>query len=339
MKRLILAAALALLVLPLALAGPALANHCGDTKSVVGGNYTLNEGDTLDANLVVLGGNAVIAAGAKVNCTVVVLGGNVDIAGTVEEDVVIFGGNARLGSTAVVEGELVAFGGATTREEGAQVRGGESQGFEFNRDLPLPRVPDRFWFFRPVLSFYGSVFDVVFSSVALGLLALLVVLFWPDQTARVSAAITSAPAAAGGLGLLTAIAVPVLIVLMALTLCLIPLSFVGALLLVAAVVFGWLALGMLVGARLAAALNWHTLHPAVSAAFGAFLLTVVARFIDMAVPCLGWMAPLLLGAVGLGAVALTRFGTRPYLPSLPASPPAQPTPPPASDAGGAAAAS
>ncbi|MFQ5923361.1 MAG: hypothetical protein ACE5M4_11005, partial [Anaerolineales bacterium] len=30
------------------------------------------------------------------------------------------------------------------------------------------------------------------------------------------------------------------------------------------------------------------------------------------IPCIGWLAPLLVGAAGLGAVILTRFGSREY---------------------------
>jgi hypothetical protein len=167
--------------------------------------------------------------------------------------------------------------------------------------------------------------------VALGLLALLVVLFWPEQTARVSAVVTTAPGPALGLGLLTAVAVPVLAVLLGITICLAPISFVGMLLLVAAGVFGWIALGMTVGARLSTALKLYNLSPAVSAALGTGVLTLVMRAIEW-IPCFGWVPPLLLGLIGLGAVLLTRFGTRPYLPgtaivAAPPTPPAPPMPP------------
>ena len=44
------------------------------------------------------------------------------------------------------------------------------------------------------------------------------------------------------------------------------------------------------------------------------------------VPCVGWVAPVVLGAIGLGAVTLTRFGTQPYLPGAPTTPPSEPGP-------------
>ena len=320
MKKILAVSLLALVVLPLALAGPAYADHCNDAQSVFGDNYTLSSGQTLDSNLVVLGGNAVVEEGATVECTVVVLGGNVDIAGEVKEDVVVLGGNVDLQSTAEVDGQVTTVGGSTSRAEGAVVRGGESRGFG---NLPIrPVISDRFGVFSPVFQLLGA----GGRAIALGLLALLVVLFWPDQTARVSAAITNAPGASGGLGLLTLIAVPILLILTAITICLIPLTLVGAVLYVTALIFGWIALGMVVGARLSAALNLRSLSPAVSAALGTALFTFVADIFQVVIPCVGWIAPLVLACIGLGAVTLTRFGTRPYLPNLPI----QPAPPPPS---------
>jgi len=334
MRKFILVTLAALLGLPLTFAGPAYASHCNTAQTVFGDNYTLGAGQTLNSNLVVFGGNAAIEEDAAVNCSVVVFGGNVEIAGAVDEDVTVIGGNVELLGTAVIGGELSTVGGSISRDPDAQVRGGESQGFDFDGNRSFRFLPAPFRIFDPVVHLVQSVFSVVFSAIAMGLLALLVVLFWPDQTARVSAAITTAPAASGGLGLLTLVAVPVLIVVTAITVCLSPLSAVGALVFAAAILFGWLALGMLVGARLAAALNWHALSPAVSAGIGAALFTLVANVIG-SVPCVGWVVPVMLAAIGLGAVTLTRFGTRPYLSGLPV----QPNPPPAPDAGGAAMAS
>lgn len=312
------------LLLPLAAARPAFAGSCPDATSVVGNAYVLASGSDLNTNLIVLGNTATVEAGATVHCTVVVFGGNVDIAGTVDEDLVVFGGDTRLRSTAVINGQLVTFGGDTTRDEGALVRGGESHGFDFrNRNWSVfaPGVP----FLNPVISFYRSVFQAIAVSVGLGLLALLVVLFWPEQTARVGAAVTTAPAPSVGLGLLTAIAVPVLSVVLAVTLCLIPLAFVAWIAFAAALVFGWIGLGMVVGARLSAALKLYTLSPAVSAALGTGVLTL-AMYAIVWIPCAGWVAVIGLALAGLGAVLLTRFGTRPFLGGLPPAPVA-PTPP------------
>ena len=38
------------------------------------------------------------------------------------------------------------------------------------------------------------------------------------------------------------------------------------------------------------------------------------------VPCVGWIAPFLVAAMGLGGVILTRFGSQPYLMLEPETP-------------------
>ncbi|MGH2521435.1 MAG: hypothetical protein ACRDH2_02925 [Anaerolineales bacterium] len=329
MKKLLVAGLAALTLLSFMLAGVVYADNGDGDKVIFGDNFTLGADETLNGDLVVLGGNVDIEEGATVAGNVVVLGGNVDIAGNVGEDVVVFGGNADLRDTAVVEGRLETVGGSISREEGATVKGGEGQGFNPGGFVE-PRDSGPFGVFRPVIRFYGSVFSTFFVAVGAGLLALLVAAFWPEQTARVSAAVTTAPAASGGLGILTIIAVPILLALATITICLSPVAFVGVIVFVAAILFGWVALGTIVGARMTAALKLYNLSPASSAALGTFLFTLVTHFLG-AIPCVGWIVPFLLAAIGLGAVTLTRFGTQPYFSNLPA-----PTTPP--DAGPAVAA-
>jgi hypothetical protein len=318
-------ALLAALLLPLAAARPAYAANCADDHAVIADSYTLAAGQQLDSNLILLGGQATIASGATVNCKVVVLGGDLDLAGKVLQDMVVIGGNAHLRSTSEIDGQLQSLGGNFTQDDGAQIKGGVSQGFStnigggstpspFNGDIP---------YLAAVFAFYRTITRTFLGSLGLGLLALLVVLFWPEQTARVRAAIVNAPGQSGALGLLTVVAVPVLIVLATITICLIPVAFMAMVLLSAAVAFGWIALGALVGERLAGTLNLVNLSPAVAAGLGTALLSLVVTAISW-VPCIGWVAPVVMAAVGLGAVTLTRFGTQPYFPASPAAPPAPP---------------
>ncbi|MEP7357717.1 MAG: polymer-forming cytoskeletal protein, partial [Anaerolineales bacterium] len=209
---------------------PAYAANCSDDHRVMGGSYTLPKGQQLDSNLIVMGGSATIESGAVLNCNLVTVGGSVDLAGSVAGDMVVIGGDIQLRSTAVIDGQLVTFGGSVDRAEGAQVKGGESQGFGPSGNDPGTtfQLPGRLAPLSLLFDLYGSVLHTVLVSIGLGLLALLVVLFWPDQTARVGAAVVGAPAAAGGVALLTEVAVPMLIALAAITICLIPVSFVGS---------------------------------------------------------------------------------------------------------------
>jgi hypothetical protein len=330
-------------MLPLALARPAYARQdCGNDRRVFGDDFTLASGETIDGNLVILGGDVEIAAGATVECDVVVMGGNLELAGEVNGDVVVFGGNTDLRETAVIEGQLVSNGGSVTREEGSQVKGGETRGFSFSPGSYIPRVSGPFSLFNPLLALVTNFAGSVVVSIALMFLALLVALFLPDQTRRVTAALTTAPMTSGLMGLLTFFAMPVLIVLTAITICLIPVSLLGAMIFAMALIFGWVAVGALLGERLVAALRLHNVSPALSTALGTLIITFSLGILDtisefgggwLSIPlaCITVVVPLVLIFIGLGGVTLTRFGTRPFVSMGPTSPSAPPPSAPPGD--------
>jgi hypothetical protein len=323
LKRLFPALALAALLLalaaPAALAAPGLPDEI-----IVGEDYTLAAGQTLNGNLTVYGGNATLGAGSHVTGDVVMVGGNLDASGEIGGNVVMIAGDATLHDSAVVDGDLVTTGGDVQRDPGAVVKGHDINTFgprsPFN-DF-MSRAPFGHW-----LDLAGLGLSRLLRSfgwaITMGVLALLVLVFWPDQTARVGQAVMTAPFAAGGMGLLTFIAGGLLFSVLILALCL---GFFGWLALGAAALFGWIALGSLAGTRLAAPLRLNNLHPAATGALGTFLLTLVVEFLRV-IPCLGALLAMVLASLGLGAVVLTRFGTRAYLRALPPAPPPAPTPP------------
>jgi hypothetical protein len=99
----------------------------------------------------------------------------------------------------------------------------------------------------------------------------------------------------------------VLIITLILT---IPLIIVIAIVFAAAAVFGWVGLGTEIGLRLGSALKTEFPLP-LAAGLGTFLLNLVGNGFGL-IPCVGWVVPMLLGLVSLGAVILTRFGTRSF---------------------------
>ncbi len=331
-------AALALLVLS---ARPAVAEFAGplpDDVTVTSGEYTLASGEVIDGDLVVLGGTVVIEDGAQVSGDVVALGGSTTISGEVSGAVALIGGSLELTETAVVAGDVTRTGGSFERAAGADVGGTVTDAPGLTNWLPaLPgvvidgAVPE-----DPPVRPFGLVFEFVFNLfqsllwiAAVTALALVVTAFWPDQTARVAATIRLEPWRAFGLGFLTSLAMPVLMglfVLLALTLCLIPVSAVGALgvgvLYGMAWLFGWIALGQLVGLRLAEALNVQNVNTVVATTLGTLGVSVLAHLVG-AVPFVGGLvAWFVLPLIGIGAVALTRFGARPYVQGAPPAPPA-----------------
>jgi hypothetical protein len=309
-----------LIILIFALAWPqvALAQGPSGDKYVFGGSYTLRDGETLDGSLYVLGGTATLEEGSRVNGDVMLAGGTLRVGGRVEGDILATGGQVSVESTAYVNGDVTTLGANLDREPGAQITGEVNNGvtgpYHFN--LPggvrMPRFDIRF---NPL----WVALSILLWAFLWAALAILVVLFLPRQAERVAQAAVTQPLVAGGLGLLTAVVVPLLLVIVAITLIGIPISLLGALLLIVTWSFGLIALGTEVGKRLAQIFNqeWAL---AVAAGVGTFLLVFVVNSISKLVPCFGWLAPALVGVLGLGAVLLTRFGTQGYPPSAPMYP-------------------
>lgn len=153
-------------------------------------------------------------------------------------------------------------------------------------------------------------------------------LFLPEHTERSLQAVLDQPVHSAAAGFVTLAASPVIAVLMAITICLIPFSFLLFVALALAVMMGWIALGVEVGRRLMAGFNseWT---PSIQAWVGTFTLSVVVGMLAW-VPCIGWLGGFLVAILGLGGVVLTRFGTQVYplepaLEALPAETPARKT--------------
>ena len=296
---------------------------------VFGQSFTLQNGQTMNGDLMVFGGSATIEQGATVNGNVVVFGGSLTVHGTVTHDAVIFGGTATLGASAHIYGSLSALGSTLDRSEGALIDGQVNNGnvqFGNGQNGTIPPVvapvnPFATFTRFAINPFLSGVANVFGQSVMLALLAMLLMLFLDQRADRVAHAIIAQPLTAGGLGLLTLVAVPVILVALGLLSILIitlvitvPLMVIVAMAFGVALVFGWIAVGYEVGQRFTQAIHQEW-HPALSAGLGTFALTLVAASLTNipVLNCIGWLVPFLLSMAALGAVLLTRFGTQTVL--------------------------
>ncbi|MBX3049284.1 MAG: hypothetical protein KIT46_03155 [Anaerolineales bacterium] len=287
--------AVCLLAVPgAALAGPALAPLADDTV-IFGNNFTLAAGEVTD-NLVVFGGNVTVEEGATVLQNLVVFGGNVSVHGHVGESVVTVGGNIDLGPTAVVQEDLVNFGGHVTRQPGAQVLGYQSTEGQLLNPEQI-RV-------RSGPSWLGTQVLRVFQLVGLLGVAFVLALLTPRQLTNTANTIARRGVAAGGLGAISYILLPVAVVITLITCILPPLILLLVLL---GTLFGWAALGLQLGRRLAEMFKAHWSFE-VQVLAGNLALALVA-FAVRGVPCIGWLGTFALGSIGLGAALLSRFGT------------------------------
>ncbi len=313
---------------------PALAFDGGGPggQVVFGENYTLAAGEVLDGDLVVFGGNVTLEEDSQVNGDVIVWGGEATVDGTVNGNLVAMGGNVYLGSSALIKEDVVAMGGEIHREEGAQVEGQEvttPRGrWTFPvfvplpggvRSLPVPTGPLAHW-----NGFSNLLIRLIWRGIRLVLMVLLmaglsglVVVLWPQPAARVGETALQSVLPSLGVGLLTVLVVAVVVIGLAVTICLSPVAFLVALATWVAGLFGWSALGIVVGERVLPAITKQPVSPFWSAALGGALLTFVSELLDF-IPCIGWIGGVLITCVGIGAVVLTRFGSTTY-PIVPAT--------------------
>lgn len=310
---------LAALLLPV---GSAQARGLLDGKVVFGEDFTLESGETIDGDLIVLGGSVLVEDGATVNGSVVVVGGQLEQAGTVTLDIVVVGGQLRhsgsagrdvvvvggqvaLPETARLGGDLIAIGGQIEREVGAVVAGDVIESIPRpGTERPPVQQPDRPT--RPTirgpLSPFVTVWSTTFRALAMAALAMILSLFLGPQMERVGRSIVTQPALAGGIGLLTAMVLPIAVLILVITVLLIPVAVIVILAVLVAWLFGMVAIGEELGHRLAKALgqSWPMV---VSAGIGTFLLMFVTGVME-SIPCIGALISVALGFVALGGVLL-----------------------------------
>ena len=365
-----------LLVFALALNLARPTSAAGLEKRITGGTFTLKSGETLNEDLDILGGTVVLEEGSTLNGNIQLVGATVNAAGTIIGDIHVTGGIITLEETAYVEGDITtagsitvagkvvgdiqATGGVVNLEPTAQIEGDVTVNWavlnqasgaevsgkvtEHNRDtlvIPgLPGAPEislpRYNFnnnpFWSALWFLVRVF--IFSA-----MAVLLAMFFPRSLERTAQAAVSQPVVSGGLGVFTVMIAPLVVLVLVVTILLIPAALLGIFLLGVMLILGWIALGYETGRRLAQLMHQEWATP-LSAGLGTLLLTFVLSSIAY-IPCLGWIPGFAAGMVGLGAVALTMFGTRDYPAPFTSAAPRQvtpvlpvnrePAPPPAED--------
>lgn len=299
----------------LILVSPAPAQASPLSRMIVGGSFTLEEGETLDDDLIILGGFVELKDESRVRGDVSLFGGSLDVNGRVDGDILAAGGVLTLGDTAQVDGSVTVAGAVLERSPGAEV-GGE---VITETDVPFrgTRMED-LW--SPFRWWLNSVWNIVwYVGLAFGLaaLAVLVVMFFEKPTQNASRTLITQPAISGGLGCLTIVVTPFMLLLFVISICLIPVALVAAILLGVVITFGWIALGLEVGQRLALQLrqNWA---PSFAAGIGTFLLVIVAGLLNV-MPFIGWTYMAVVSAIGIGSVLLTRFGMQDYAAQMAAS--------------------
>ena len=258
-------------------------------------------------------GNSQVIAHDKAVADIVTIGGTTELYGYAA-DVVTIRGNTRIGKDGVVQGDLVTILGNIMVEKGGTVRGDAvsilgniidpNTGIKGNTvhisgplgwGLDLLGLAGGSWV---VFLLWMKVFGVI---VAL-LLAYLIIAIMPKATVRIGSQVTRTPFISGVVGIGTIMASPMIFVLLLITLIgilLVPLALLVALWL------GMVAIYYMIGSKVRAAFRKNSYKPFLDVTIGVLIVALISL-----VPVFGWIAKFALAVAGLGALILTRFGTR-----------------------------
>ncbi len=134
-------------------------------------------------------------------------------------------------------------------------------------------------------------------------IAVIANLLFENHLRAASQSIVKRPLEALGIGLLTIVALPFILLFFMITVVLIPAALLLIILFVVICLYAWIAAGYELGRLLAQALkvnwasNWTT-------AIGTFALSLVFFGLSSLIPCVGWIPGAIVLAIGIGAVII-----------------------------------
>lgn len=271
------------------------ASECSKThlSPSFGSNVIVDANEVFCNDLTSFGGT--VAINGEVRGDVVAFNSEVLIQGTVQGNIHLFGGSVTLVSGSHVVGDIHLYGGNFVKNPNAQLVGSVNNSTD---DI------ERGWLGRN--GGFNFPFWPILTWVALGLLLTFLL---PEHVMFVRTTVINKLPRSFMIGLLSVLLAPiVLIVLIALILS-IPLAFIVALGLIAAWALGMVAIGWHIGDAILRRIAPHQNTRSVQVVVGMAILALIGSL-----PYIGWLISLGVGALGLGAVFLSRFGTRLYSP-------------------------
>jgi hypothetical protein len=294
---------------------------------VLHGDQVIGPGERT-GEVVVLGGNVRLESGAVAKQVTTIKGSvNVGPGASVEREVVAIGGDIHVAPGARIGADAVSIGGKIVIDQGGEVQGGQTS-------IKVPGLAGllglvgtgTWWSEEKHDSALWRLGSALGQFVVFFLLGLLVLLLFPRRLEGVTGSLVNAPLKAVVTGVLGTIALPIVILLLAVSVIGIPFIAVVALGLGAAAVLGYTALALRFGRALPFRLERgaHILHLAI----GTAALVVLGQVPVLG--CLAWIAGWLFV---FGVVLRTRFGQPPSAPPAVYGTTAPPVPPQATGTG------
>ncbi len=257
----------------------------------LGGAVIVDSHEVICSNVTSFGGTTVIRGIVKGN--IVSFGGNVIIAGGVEGNIYLYGGNVTLQDGTQLNGDIHLCNGQLAKGTTIQFHGNV---YGCSQSIGQLLIED------------GGGFGFRFWSILtwLGVGILLIVLL-PEHVMLVRTTILSKMRRSFFLGLLSAFLAPVVLAILFALIVSIPLAILVALALIAAWALGIVALGWVIGDYIL-----QRIAPQQSTRLLQVIVGLTILVLAGSLPYVGWLINIGAGMIGLGAVFLSRFGTRLY---------------------------
>ncbi len=276
-------------------AGPAVVHNPGgcvgeQRKPSFGSAMVVTSGEIICSNLTSFGGSVVIHG--EVDGDVVAFGGNVFIDGTVNGNVALYGGDLDLQNGTHVNGDIHICGGRWTEGTASRLHG---NAFSCTKSAGALLSSD-----------FGASFHFWFT-LAWVILGMLLTTLLPEHVMLVRTTVRIKMRRSLVLGLLSILLAPAILAVLIALIISIPLAILVAVGLIAAWALGTVAIGGLIGDSIIRAIAPQQNTRLSQVVVGLLVLALVGLL-----PYIGWLISIGAGLLGLGAVFLSRFGTRLY---------------------------
>ena len=270
-------------------------------KLILEGSVEL-EPDRVEVADIALGeGELVIPDGSVLEGNIYQIGGELIVDGVVQGDISQFNGRLQIGPGARVDGNVLLGGGEAEIDPEARIEGDV---VESASQLPSEKTISRFS--TENLGWLAGQFAV------LVVVGLLFGRYLAKPVKKVADAMTVYLVPSLAMGVLVFVVGLSLLVQMAFTVILIPVSMLGLLVLGIAVLAGWMAAARTIGLLISKVFK-RTFRPSLQIASGLviiFFLSLVFGFSSFVIQ----LITILVSVLGLGAVSLTRFGYQQFAP-------------------------
>ncbi len=272
----------------------------------IGKSFKLDAGKIIKGDILGIGTDLTLKPGSLVEGNILLIGSSLEAGGIVKGDLNLFAGNSHLIKSAILDGSINHFFHHVVIDQDAQVSG-EINAFSFP-GFPTEQISGLIstaaeWF-SPNRWFLWD-----FSrTLIIGVLTLLAVMLLKKPTLRVHTQIQTQPVISWGAGIFAALTIPIVTLILIITICLLPIGFLLLIAFALAYLFGWLAVGIVIGKLIQ---RWLRVQwsDEVQAFLGSLLFGLITSIIGW-IPCIGWIFNFMVGCIGLGAVIITRFGTQ-----------------------------